>query len=162
MSIANILIVDDHTTSQRLMSFILQQHGYTPTMAMNGREALDRLEEQPFDLVITDLNMPEIGGLDLLRTMRLDARFRDIPVIILTGSVRDQDHIRAQEAGAIAFLTKPVGSDEVIATVGQLLAAYHADDPPPADVLVGGAPEVLEPSALKMLGLRLKKKIHVF
>lgn len=157
---AKILVVDDHSTSQRLMSFILQQHQYAATTAMNGRQALDRLAEQSFDLVITDLHMPELNGLELLRHMRSDERYRSIPVIILTGSVHDQDQIHAHEAGAIAFLTKPVGSDEVIATVGQLLATRRVEDGSVSEPPVAEQDDQRS-GALKFLGLRLKKKIHV-
>ncbi|HNP69462.1 MAG TPA: response regulator [Kouleothrix sp.] len=156
----NILVVDDHSTSQRLMSFILQQHQYATTTALNGRQALDRLAEQQFDLVITDLHMPELNGLELLHQMRSDERYRAIPVIILTGSVHDQDQMRAHEAGAIAFLTKPVGSDEVIATVGQLLAARRAEEPYAADPAPAVEQDDQRAGALKFLGLRLKKKIN--
>lgn len=157
---ATILVVDDHSTSQRLMSFILQQNNYTAITAMNGRQALERLATQSFDLVITDLDMPELNGLGLLQHMRGDDRYRSIPVIILTGSVQDQDQVRAQQAGAIAFLTKPVGSDEVLATVGQLLVARPTDEPTPPD---GNAFECEQPlsEARKLLGLRLKKQLHM-
>lgn len=157
----HILIVDDHSTSQRLMSFILQQHQYMTTTAMNGREALECLAEQSFDLVITDLNMPEVNGLELLRQMRMHERYRSIPVIILTGSVQDHDQVRAHEAGAIAFLTKPVGSDEVIATVGQLLAARHTEDISAFDTSSVPTTDVAAPNAVKALGIRLKKQINV-
>jgi len=157
---ASILVVDDHSTSQRLMSFILQQNNHEVVTALHGRQALERLAKASFDLVITDLNMPELDGLSLLYQMRADARYRTIPVIILTGSVHEQDNLRVHAAGATAFLTKPVGSDELIATVNELLVARpsEATAPEGADVL-GQRKDSSE--AQNLLGVRLNQKIHV-
>jgi CheY-like chemotaxis protein len=157
---AAILVVDDHSTSQRLMSFILQQNGHQPVTAINGRHALERLAEQPFDLVITDLNMPELDGSALVEQMRADARYRGIPVVVLTGSVHDQDGLRAYFGKSMALLTKPVGSDEVMATVTRLLAAAKAAD------AAGDQPAAVTQSESSgdgpsFMGLRLKQKIHV-
>lgn len=157
---AKILIVDDHSTSQRLMGFILQQKHHVVVAALNGRQALERLSEQPFDLVITDINMPELNGIELLEHMRSNSQYCIIPVIILTGSVQDLDHSRAREAGAVAFLTKPVGSDEIIATVDQLLSVQSGgEDKALRSHIIETNEE--EKEAVNFLGLRLKKNIHV-
>ena len=119
---ATILVVDDYSTSQRLLSFILRQSNYTVVTAVHGLSALEHLAVSPVDLVITDLSMPEMDGLTLLQALRADARFQALPVIILTGSAYEQDNARAKAAGATTFLTKPVESEELIATVDRLLA----------------------------------------
>jgi CheY-like chemotaxis protein len=119
---ATILVVDDYSTSQRLLSFILRQNNHTVATAIHGLRALEHLAESPVDLVITDLSMPEMDGLTLLQKLRADARFQALPVIILTGSAYEQDNARAKAAGATTFLTKPVESEELIATVNRLLA----------------------------------------
>jgi CheY-like chemotaxis protein len=155
-----ILVVDDHSTSQRLMSFILHQKQHSVVTAMNGRQALECLSDEPFDLVITDINMPELNGIELLKHMRKNTQYCMIPVIILTGSVHDQDHIRAQEAGAIAFLTKPVGSEEILATVDQLLSVRSSNESMILGSHINNNPEQ-EADTLKFLKLRLKKNIHV-
>lgn len=156
----NILVVDDHSTSQRLISFILQQQQYNPVVAADGLQALDRLAERDFDLVITDLYMPALDGIGLIRRMRGDTRYHAIPVVILTGHVHNFEHSPTNELGAVAFLTKPVGSDELIATVQRLLAVRIVDEavPPPPE------PDAVSRdrnAAATFLGLRLKKKIHV-
>jgi CheY-like chemotaxis protein len=156
---ATILVVDDHSTSQRLMSFILQQHGHTPVTAMNGRQALERLAEQQFALVITDLNMPELNGLELLQQMRASARYHHIPVAILTGGIHEQDNLRPYIGKKMAFLTKPVGSDEIMAAVNRLLAEAEADDTP-SEQAPTESQEENQADGLKLLALRLKQKIN--
>jgi CheY-like chemotaxis protein len=125
---ATILVVDDYSTSQRLMRFILQQSNHAVRSAVNGLQALEFLAETAFDLVITDLNMPEMDGLALLQHLRADERYQALPVIILTGSPHEQDNVRAQAAGATMFLTKPVGTDELITVVDQLLSQRQSAD----------------------------------
>ena len=157
---AVILVVDDHSTSQRLMSFILQQHGHQPVTAINGRHALERLAEQPFDLVITDLNMPELDGFALVAHIRSDARYHKIPVVVLTGSVHDQDGLPLYLGRNMALLTKPVGSEDVVATVTRLLAYAQADDVAIDESTSVGQPEN-NSDGPSFMGLRLKQKIHV-
>src|SRR5215218_2038441 len=119
---ATILVVDDYSTSQRLLGFILRQNDHTVVTAVHGLGALEVLAERAIDLVITDLSMPEMDGMTLLQELRSNSQFQSLPVIILTGSAYAQDNTRAKAAGATLFLTKPVESEELIATVTRLLA----------------------------------------
>ena len=156
----NILVVDDHFTSQRLMSYILQKHQYGVTTATNGREALERLASQHFDLIITDINMPEVNGIELLGFVRSNALYRSIPVIILTGSVQDQHRIFPLDTDINAILTKPIGSDELLATVSQMLSGRIVLQ----DATNSANPDEMakmELSSAKMMGLRLKTNVHV-
>ena len=126
---ATILVVDDYSTSQRLLSFILRQSNHHVVTAIHGLRALEHLAKSTVDLVITDLSMPEMDGLTLLHELRADERFRALPVIILTGSAYEQDNARARAAGATTFLTKPVESEALIATVNQLLVQSAEAEP---------------------------------
>jgi CheY-like chemotaxis protein len=119
---ATVLIVDDYAPNHRLMSFVLEQHGYAVVAAFDGQQALDRLEYASVDLVLTDLTMPKIDGLALTRALRADLRFANMPIIIVTASTREQDQVRASGIGADAFLTKPVDSEDLIHEVSRLLA----------------------------------------
>jgi two-component system, chemotaxis family, chemotaxis protein CheY len=119
---AMILVVDDYSTSQRLLGFILRQNNHTVLTAIHGLSALEQLAKMPVDLVITDLSMPEMDGLTLLQQLRADPRLMNLPVIILTGSAYEQDNARAKAAGATSFLTKPVESEELISMVNRLLS----------------------------------------
>ncbi|BCX02731.1 MAG: response regulator [Candidatus Roseilinea sp.] len=125
---ATILVVEDHLVTQLVLSKRLRNSGYTVVTASSGREALAYLAQSPVDLIISDISMPEIDGLNLLRCMRVDESLRDVPVIILTNSVLDQHRLEASAAGADGFLEKPVSSWELEATVKRLLSRKHAHD----------------------------------
>jgi two-component system, chemotaxis family, chemotaxis protein CheY len=131
---ATILVVDDYSTSQRLLGFILRQNDHTVVTAIHGLGALEKLAERAIDLVITDLSMPEMDGMTLLQELRANPRFQNLPVIILTGSAYAQDNTRAKAAGATLFLTKPVESEELIAMVTRLLTQTEDVEalPPPS------------------------------
>lgn len=116
-----ILIVDDYQVTQRVLSTQLRKNGYEVWTASSAREAWMRLAETPVDLAILDIAMPEVDGLMLLRQLRGDARFRVLPIIMLTASGQDQDRIEAREAGANDFLSKPASSRELLDTVQRLL-----------------------------------------
>lgn len=118
---AKILVVDDHSVHLRMYSHTLRKHGHSVLVAANGRDALNCLIETEVDLVITDLAMPEMDGLMLLRHLRADERYRELPVIMLTASGQDQDQRMARDEGVSAFLTKPTGSRELVDTVHRLL-----------------------------------------
>lgn len=118
---ATILIVDDYAVSLRLLSHILLRANHIPLTASNGLQALDMLEQEPIDLVILDIDMPEVNGIEVLRRIRADARFNTLPVIMLTASGNDEDRVQAETSGANGFLTKPASSDEIIAVINQHL-----------------------------------------
>ncbi len=118
---ATILVVDDHPVTQLVLSKRLRNSGHQVVTANSGREALAHLACSPVDLIISDISMPEMDGLDLLRRMRTDEALRDVPVIILTNSVLDQHRLEASAAGASGFLEKPVSSWELEAAVERFL-----------------------------------------
>jgi CheY-like chemotaxis protein len=119
--LATILIVEDYPVTQRVLSLTLRNNGYDAVVAGNGLEALDRLEETPIDLVLTDIAMPEMDGITLLRYLRGDARYEGIPVIMLTASGQDEDRAVALSLGANGFLSKPASSHELIDTVSAFI-----------------------------------------
>jgi two-component system, chemotaxis family, chemotaxis protein CheY len=127
---ATILIVDDYAPNHRLMSFVLEQHGYAVMAAFDGQQALERLNNVAIDLVLTDLSMPKMDGLSLTRAIRADTRFAHTPIIIVTASSREQDHVRASGIGVEAFLTKPVDSEDLVNEVDRLLG--RGTNPRPA------------------------------
>ncbi|NTW00264.1 MAG: response regulator [Oscillochloris sp.] len=128
---ATILIVDDYAPNHRLMSFVLEQHGFAVVAAFDGQQALDRLQVTPVDLVLTDLTMPKMDGLTLTRAIRADSRFTNTPIIVVTGSTREQDQVRASGIGVDAFLTKPVDSEELVHEVSRLINRSIGQGPMP-------------------------------
>lgn len=119
---ATILIAEDNPVNQRMLTFILKKEGHTIITAGHGIEALDRLAETTIDVVITDIGMPEMDGITLLKHMRADVSYQELPVIVITASGEDVDYATARKAGANDLLTKPVSSRQLIDTVGRVLA----------------------------------------
>ena len=120
----NILIVDDEEPILRWLQTALSKTGYATTLARKGREALALFEEQPFDLVLTDLRMPEMDGHELIR--RIHDINEDMGIIILTGYATIESAIEALKAGAYDFLTKPLSNIELlIPTVERAIERYQ-------------------------------------
>ena len=119
---ATILIVDDYSPSHRLLGFILEQDGHSVVTALNGLEALDRLAEVPVDLIVTDLSMPSMDGVELVEHVRLNERYQVLPVIMVTASCKEHDLLRASSLGVDAYLTKPVDSEELVQAVHHSLS----------------------------------------
>ena len=116
-----ILVVDDDSTSRRLMSHILNREGYDVATASDGVEALELMADDPAEILITDRMMPNMDGVELLKAVRQSPIYGHIPVIIVTANSDARDQPEAEAAGATAFLTKPVGSTELLATVQRAL-----------------------------------------
>ena len=118
----SVLIVDDCRTTRRLVGLYLKSEGYTLIQAENGLDALEKLAQGPVDLIITDLNMPQMDGVALTRSLKQDEAFRGIPVIMLTTEAADRERENGLSAGAAAYLTKPVGKDRLAEEVRRVLA----------------------------------------
>ena len=101
---ARILLVDDEQSIQTLLSYPLRKEGYDVIQAMDGRQALDRFEEQPFDLVVLDLMLPKLDGLEVCRQLRSRSA---VPIIILTAKSEEIDKVVGLELGADDYITKP-------------------------------------------------------
>jgi two-component system KDP operon response regulator KdpE len=114
MSNAKILVVDDEPQIRRLLRATLTGHGYQVADARSGEEALEKFREYLPDLVIMDLNMPGMGGLEASREIRMDS---DVPIIILTVRNAESEKVEAQDAGADDFVCKPFGMQELLARI---------------------------------------------
>ncbi len=121
MSPPRVLVVDDDPTTRRLLTHTLKRNGYEVTAAEDGHQALEVLEMESADLVLTDRNMPQVDGLALLKALRASDAHRRVPVIMVTSSSDERDQPEAEAEGATAFLTKPVGSRELLETVRRVL-----------------------------------------
>jgi CheY-like chemotaxis protein len=121
-SMATIMVVDDYPVTQRVLTFQLYKTGHQVVTANNGREAIESLVTLPIDLLIVDLSMPEMDGISVLRHLRADSRFQTLPIIMLTGSGREQDRVLALSEGANVFLTKPTSTWELTDVVSYLLS----------------------------------------
>jgi phosphate regulon transcriptional regulator PhoB len=126
-----ILVVDDEPDILSLVSYNLKKEGYTVRTAGDGDEALGVLKSGGIDLVVLDLMLPGLSGLEICRIVRKDARFKGIPIIMLTARGEEQDRVRGLEAGADDYLPKPFSPRELLARVKAVLrrtGSHHAPD----------------------------------
>ena len=114
MSAGKILVVDDDPQIRRVMKVTLVARGYEVIEARTGEEALEKLSGEMPNLVLLDMNMPGIGGLETCRALRQGS---DIPVIVLTVRDGERDKVAALDAGADDYVTKPFGIDELLARI---------------------------------------------
>ena len=105
---------------------MLERGGYDVETATDGIEALERLGGDPFDLVLTDLEMPRLNGFELLQDIRRRSATRDLPVMVLTSRSGAKHESLARQLGASQFLAKPVQEDQLLALVQSTLAAAMA------------------------------------
>ena len=111
-SSAHILIIDDEATLRQTMARILQRAGYEVTTASNGKEGLGLVSEHPFDLVYLDIRMPDMSGLELLKTIHI--KFPDLPIILFTAQPDVNSAVEALRRGATDYLLKPLNPQTVI------------------------------------------------
>ena len=114
MSAGRILVIDDEPQIRRIMRETLTSAGYEVDDAKNGEEGLVKVREFRPDLVLLDINMPEMGGLEVCRAIRSDS---NIAIIMLTVRKSEQDKVAALDAGADDFVTKPFSTPELLARV---------------------------------------------
>jgi two-component system chemotaxis response regulator CheY len=116
------LVVEDSPMMRQLIVFALARlKNLNVTEAVNGVDGLKKLNDARFDLIITDINMPVMDGLKLVKRIRSDEVHKDVPVIIITTEGSSEDRERALALGANAYITKPIQAPQVIAQVKELL-----------------------------------------
>jgi DNA-binding response OmpR family regulator len=135
---ARILLVDDEQPIQTLLSYPLRRDGYEVVQATDGREALDRFAEQPFDLVVLDLMLPRIDGLEICRRLRSRS---SVPIIMLTAKSEEIDKVVGLELGADDYITKPFSLREFSSRIKAALR--RAEMSRPAETQPDEAPLVV-------------------
>lgn len=116
-----VLVVDDSPTIVNMLSLVLRQHGFEALGAGDGQEALSRLKQQAVDLVITDVNMPNMDGFALISAIRANPSWRGLPIIVLTTESAPQDQQAGLRRGADLYVTKPVKPADLMIMVRSLL-----------------------------------------
>jgi len=116
-----ILLVEDNPLNQTVAARLLEKHGHTVVVAANGREALERLEGSEFDLVLMDVQMPEMDGLEATAAIRQRENGRRLPIVALTADVIPGIRERCLEAGMDAYVTKPIVLPVLMATIAGVL-----------------------------------------
>ncbi|HTT71179.1 MAG TPA: response regulator, partial [Anaeromyxobacteraceae bacterium] len=143
---SHVLIVDDELNIRRVLSAMLAREGYEVTAAADGEQALAVLQKTPVHVVVTDLVMPRLGGLELLA--QITSEFPDVPVIVITAHGTVDSAVQALKAGAFDYITKPFEQEELKMVIAKASRAHEyerqnvhgpavAGEKPP---LVGGSP----------------------
>ena len=115
------LIVDDSVTIRQMVAFTLQQAGFAIVEAVDGQDALDRLDGLKPDLVITDLNMPRMDGIHFIRQLRSRPTTRHTPVLMLTTESQEGKRQEGRAAGATGWIVKPFHPEKLLQVIGKVL-----------------------------------------
>ena len=119
---AKILIVEDNALNIKLFCDLLAAHGHEPQAVTDSRNALDIAREFEPDLVITDIQLPHVSGLELIRMLRADEKLGEVPVMAVTAYAAAGDEERIRAAGAQSYVSKPISVARFVAEVDSLLA----------------------------------------
>lgn len=115
-----VLLVEDNETIRHAFRILLEDSGYTVAEAGSGEEALDRASAEVPALILMDLGLPDINGLEVTRRLRKAEATRDVPVIALTGRALETDEQACLDAGCTAYLSKPIDSAGLLRRIGEL------------------------------------------
>jgi len=123
-----VLVVEDEDSILALLRYHMELEGYRCTEARDGEEALVRVEEETPDLIILDWMLPQLSGIEVCRRVRRSPAHRQLPIVMLTAKGEEADKIRALDAGADDYITKPFSRAELVARVRALLRRSRPDD----------------------------------
>lgn len=116
-----ILSADDSASIRQLVVFTLEKEGYEVVSAVDGQDALQKAKATPVDMVITDLNMPNMDGIELIQALRLEPGFKFTPIVMLTTESALNKKDAGKQAGATGWIVKPFKPEQLIAVVKRLL-----------------------------------------
>ena len=124
-----ILIVEDNPRNMRLMEMTLRAKNYTLLRATDGEEALDMARRERPDLIIMDVRLPRMSGLEVTRKLRENPAFSHTPIIGVTAHAMKGDREKVLEAGCDAYLSKPINTRELPGVIAEMLARRQKDNP---------------------------------
>lgn len=113
----NILVVDDSKSMRDIIAFTINYKGYECELADNGAMALQLARKNTFDVILTDINMPEMDGLTLTQELRKLKGYEHTPILVLTTEYSDEMKLKGREAGATGWITKPFDGDKLAAVI---------------------------------------------
>ncbi len=117
----NILIVDDSESIREVVSFTLENEGYNVLVGVDGKDALRFLDGTHIDLIITDLHMPNMNGIEFIRNVRATDQYKRIPILFLTTESQTSKKMEAKEAGATGWIIKPFVPAKLIGALKKVL-----------------------------------------
>ena len=116
-----LLIVDDDKTTRKLLSLYLKGKGYEVVPAENGLDAIEKLGTESINLVVTDMNMPYMDGIELTKILRSDDNLKNIPIIMVTTEADDDEKKKAFDAGVDDYLVKPTNADAISDSIKRIV-----------------------------------------
>lgn len=119
----SVLCVDDSASIRQMVSFTLESAGYAATTAVDGADALTKLDQSKFQLIITDLNMPNLDGIGMIKQVRAMPQHAGIPIVMLTTESDDAKKMEGKAAGATGWIVKPFDQTKLVAVVNKLIGA---------------------------------------
>ncbi len=137
MSALRILVVDDEADIVELVTYNLKKEGFEVSSALDGEDALARIRKEKFDLIVLDLMLPGIQGMEICRIMRSNPHTKNIPIIMLTAKGEEIDKILGLEMGADDYMTKPFSPRELLARIKTVMRRTSAEKPDETVLRVG-------------------------
>ena len=116
-----IMTVDDSTSVRQMVSFTLKEAGYDVIEACDGKDALTKLAGNALNLIVTDLNMPNMDGIELIRNVRQDARHKFTPIIMLTTESQSEKKMEGKAAGATGWIVKPFQPEQLVSVIKKVI-----------------------------------------
>jgi two-component system chemotaxis response regulator CheY len=116
-----ILIVDDSESIREIVSFTLENEGYNVLVGVDGQDALKFLKKGPIDLIITDLHMPNMNGIEFIKAVRANPDFKSVPILFLTTESQTEKKMEAKEAGATGWIIKPFVPAKLIEAINKVM-----------------------------------------
>lgn len=132
---ARILVVDDEPNILSTLAPLLRSRGYDVLTAMNGRSAVETAERDKPDLIVLDLGLPDIDGVEVCRIVR---ESQGVPIVVLSARGTEKDKVRALDIGANDYVTKPFGTEELLARIRVALRRVDNSSPPSQPIVRGG------------------------
>ena len=116
-----ILVVDDDKTTRKLLSLYLKAKGYEVVTAENGLDAMEKLGTENINLVVTDMNMPYMDGIELTKNLRADDSWKDLPILMVTTEADDDERKKAYDTGVDDYLVKPANAEQISDSIKKIL-----------------------------------------
>lgn len=128
----DVLVIEDEDNLGKSIKTFLEQYGFQVTCINDGVAGLEEIQNKPPDLILTDLLLPRLHGFDIVRTVKLDKRLKDIPMMVMTAVYKDSIHkLEAKRLGVKSFIEKPLNFSELLKMVESILGVAEPAPPPP-------------------------------
>ncbi len=116
-----IMTVDDSASVRQMVSFTLREAGYEVIEACDGQDALNKISGKPLNLIVTDLNMPNLDGIELIKKVRGGSEHKFVPILMLTTESQDEKKMQGKAAGATGWIVKPFKPEQLLSVIKKVI-----------------------------------------